>query len=92
VHGGALTITAVDGQVGGIACRRVTVDGALRALFVLLGKRTRRWYRRRGWTGSFVCTCRCGPGRLMIALWLAHNAFGASCRFGPQATAKERAD
>jgi hypothetical protein len=28
----------------------------------------------------------------MIALWLAHNAFGASCRFGPQATAKERAD
>jgi hypothetical protein len=38
---GALTITAVDGgAVGNIAFRRITIDTALRAFFVLLGKRT----------------------------------------------------
>jgi Glycosyl hydrolases family 28 len=37
----ALTVTAVAGSVvSNVSYRRITVDGALRALFVLLGKRT----------------------------------------------------
>jgi hypothetical protein len=37
----ALTITAVDGgAVGDITFRRITIDSALRAFFILLGKRT----------------------------------------------------